>query len=335
MMTLSEATRVSAARNVFRPRKQQLTVLTWHIHGSYLNYLAYSGHDFVVPVREGRPSRFGGRPADATWPANVREVPAEQLSGMDFDAILYQHADNWTEDRVRWLTDRQLTSIPQAFLEHNPPRQHPSDTCHVVDDAEVPVVHVTHFNRLMWDCGRSPSTTIEHGVTVPDDAVWGGRKHAGVAVVNDIASRGRRLGSDVFEQMRGQVPVELIGRRSGDVGGLGEMPHHLVPYAVGTYRFFLNPIRYTSLGLAVCEAMMVGAPVIGLATTEMSVVIDSGVNGFVDTDVDRLADHAQVLLDDHGLAACLSQNARETARERYGIERFARHWDEFLGELVA
>ena len=35
---------------------------------------------------------------------------------------------------------------------------------------------------------------------------------------------------------------------------------------------------------------MVGTPIIGLATTEMSVVIDSGVNGFVDTDIEFLGD---------------------------------------------
>jgi NAD(P)-dependent dehydrogenase (short-subunit alcohol dehydrogenase family) len=30
----------------------------------------------------------------------------------------------------------------------------------------------------------------------------------------------------------------------------------------------VKPVRYTSLGLAVCEAMMLGLPIIGLATTE-------------------------------------------------------------------
>jgi len=40
-------------------------------------------------------------------------------------------------------------------------------------------------------------------------------------------------------------------------------------------RFFFNPIRYTSLGLAVCEAMMVGMPIIGLATTEMATTVQN------------------------------------------------------------
>lgn len=325
---------VAVPRPVHRP-KRPLTVLTWHIHGSYLNYLAHSGHDFVVPVLPGRPPRFAGRPADATWPDNIREVPAESLCSLHFDAILYQHHDNWAIDRDRWLTERQLDAIPQAFLEHDPPRGHPTDTPHVVHDPRVPVVHVTHFNELMWNCRESPTRVIEHGVTVPDGAVWHGAEPAGLAVVNNIVSRGRRLGPDVLDQMRRRVPVDLIGMGSDEAGGEGEVPHHAVPYAVASYRFFFNPIRYTSLGLAVLEAMMVGAPVLGLATTEMAVAVENGVNGYVHTDIAQVADCAESLIEDRALAARLSEGAREYAREHHGIERFARDWDGFLGELAS
>ncbi|MDQ3503397.1 MAG: glycosyltransferase [Actinomycetota bacterium] len=53
---------------------------------------------------------------------------------------------------------------------------------------------------------------------------------------------------------------------------------------------FVNPIRYTSLGLAVREAMALGLPIVGLATTEMATVVQNGVNGYVETDVDRVVD---------------------------------------------
>jgi hypothetical protein len=322
----------TAARPLEQPRT--LTVLTWHIHGSYLNYLAYCGHDLVVPVLPGRPVRFAGRPSDATWPANVREIPAEEIRNGRFDVILYQHRLNWTEDRHRWLTDAQLASTPQAYIEHDPPRKDPTEERHPVDDGDCVIVHVTHFNDLMWDSGRNPVRVIEHGVTVPDDAVWSGERDCGLAIVNNIGTRGRRLGLDVLRRMQQRVPVELVGINSDRAGGRGEIVPHLLPYEIARHRFVFNPIRYTSLGLAVCEALMVGAPVVGLATTEMVVAVENGVTGFVHTDVERLADFAEELVRDYPLASRLSAAARDRARERYGIDRFEREWDVLLRELA-
>src|SRR6185312_12709626 len=94
------------------------------------------------------------------------------------------------------------------------------------------------------------------------------------------------------------------------------------------YRFFFHPIRYTSLGLALLEAMMIGLPIVGLATTELVTVIENGVHGYLDTDVRRLIEPMRALLADPSLARRLGENARRRALERFGIQRFARDWEE-------
>src|SRR5581483_6596543 len=96
------------------------------------------------------------------------------------------------------------------------------------------------------------------------------------------------------------------------------------------YRFFFNPIRYTSLALAVCEAMALGMPVVGLATTEMATAVENGVSGYVDTRLDVLAERMRALLADRELAARLGEGARRTAASRFGLGRFAREWDAAL-----
>ncbi len=100
------------------------------------------------------------------------------------------------------------------------------------------------------------------------------------------------------------------------------------------YRFFFNPIRYTSLGLAVCEAMMLGMPVIGLATTEMATVVENGVSGYVDTDVDHLIGRMRELLADKNKAISLGKGAREAALERFSIKRFQAAWDEAFQAVI-
>lgn len=312
---------------------QSLRILTWHIHGSYLYYLVQSRHQFYLPVKPGRPEGYGGRAGSFPWPDNVHDVPAEEVHNLEFDCVLFQSHKNYLEDQYEILSASQQ-QLPRIYLEHDPPRQQPTDTRHPVDDPNVLLVHVTHFNDLMWDSGRTPTQVIEHGVIVPEDVRYTGELERGITVVNGLPTRGRRLGLDVFERIREQVPLDLVGMQAREIGGLGEIPHHKLAAFEAQYRFFFNPIRYTSLGLAVCEAMMIGMPVIGLATTEMATTIENGVSGYVDTNVDNLAAYMRELLRQPAEARRLSEGARRYALERFNIDRFCRDWDKAFN-LVA
>jgi len=300
-------------------------ILTWHIHGSYLYYLTQVPHTFYLPVKAGWPTGYGGRRGNFAWGDNVVDVPAGEVRDREFDCILFQSRQNWETDQYEILSEAQRR-LPRLYLEHDPPRESPTDTRHPVDDPDVLLVHVTHFNDLMWDSGRTPTRVVEHGVLLPPGAIYTGELARGLVVVNGLQGRGRRLGADVFARAREAVPLDLVGMRSEEFGGLGDVPHDALPALSARYRFFFNPIRYTSLGLAVCEAMLLGMPVIGLATTEMATAIENGVSGYVDTDVDALIAHMRRLLADPAEAARLGAGARQAAETRFGIGRFIADW---------
>lgn len=319
--------------NIYTKASRPLRILTWHIHGSYLYYLVQSPHEFFLPVKPGRPEGYGGRAGSFPWPDNVHDVPAEQVRDLELDCILFQSRKNYLEDQYEILSKAQQ-DLPRIYLEHDPPREHPTDTRHPVDDPNVLLVHVTAFNDLMWDSGRTPTRVIEHGVIVPEDVRYTGELDKGVVVVNGLASRGRRLGADVFESVRQRIPLDLVGMKAAEAGGLGEISHEELPAFEARYRFFFNPIRYTSLGLAVCEAMMLGMPIVGLATTEMVTAIENGVSGYVDTRIDQLMDCMQSLLDDPTEARRLGEGARRQALERFNIYRYESDWDEAFMEIT-
>lgn len=312
---------------------RRLRVLTWHVHGSYLESLGHVGHDIIVPWTEGRPEGYGGRPAPVRWPDTIREVPAAVVRDLDVDVVVFQSARNWLVDQHEVLSDTQRRG-PRVFIEHDPPRGHPTDTRHPVDDPDVLLVHVTAFNALMWDSGRTPVRVIDHGVFVPEDLEYRGDLERGIVVVNDLARRGRRLGADLVEQFRREVPLDLAGMGSEDLGGIGNVPSEHLPAVMARYRFYAHPVRYTSLGMALCEAMLVGLPVVGLATTELVTVIRDGESGFIGTDPDHLVAGMRTLLADPRLAAQMGRRAREVARERFHIRRFARDWDAVLREAA-
>jgi hypothetical protein len=312
----------------------RLRVLTWHVHGAYLEALAWAGVTLYVPVRPGRPERYGGAPQRPDLPPTIVEVPADEVRSLELDVVLCQARQNWVEDRFEILSDEQLR-LPHVYVEHDPPREHPTDTRHVVaDEPNVLLVHVTAFNALMWDNGSTPVRVIEHGVPIPAGVTYGGELERGIAVVNNLASRGRRLGRDVFERAREQLPLDLIGLNAPLLGGLEPVAHQELAAVMARYRFYFHPIRYTSFGMAVCEAMLIGMPVVALATTEMPTVIQDGVNGFLSTDPDVLVARGRELLADGDLARRIGRAGQAVARERFSIERFGRDWNRVLHEAA-
>jgi glycosyltransferase involved in cell wall biosynthesis len=303
-----------------------LRILTWHTHGSYLYYLTQAPHEFYVLSKPDRPAGYAGRVGHLPWGDNVHDLPVAAASKQAIDCIVFQDDDQYFEGQHEFLSNDQRR-LPKIYLEHDPPRDHPTDARHPADDPDVLVVHVTPFNALMWEHRRSATRVIEHGVLPPRDVSYTGELERGIVAVNHLRRRGRRLGFDVFEQVRRQVPLDLVGMGAEEADGLGEVRHDRLFGLAARYRFFFNPIRYTSLGLAVIEAMMVGLPVVGLATTEMATAIENGHTGYVDTNVDRLVDRMGLLLRDRDEARRLGANARRYANERFHISRFVGDWN--------
>lgn len=312
---------------------RRLRILTWHVHGSYLYYLTQCQYEFYLPVKPGYPEGYGGRLGSFPWSDNVHDLPIEAVQTLEFDCVIFQSRKNYLNDQYEILSESQR-QLPRIYLEHDPPQEHPTNSYHLVNDPNILLVHVTAFNQLMWDSRQTPTCIIEHGVMVPDEVQYTGELDRGLVVVNGLRSRGRRLGADVFNQVREQVPLDLIGMGAAELNGLGEIPHLQLPAFQSRYRFFFNPIRYTSLGLAVCEAMMVGMPIIGLATTEMVTVVENGISGYVDTNLDRLVQVMQELIRNPEEAHRLGAGARRLAQERFNIQRFIEDWDRVLVRVI-
>lgn len=312
---------------------RRLKVLTWHTHGSYLHYLSHAPHDFYVLSKPGCPPGYGGRCGSMPWRDNVIDLPAARARGMAFDCILFQDDYQWEKDQFE-LLDAAQRALPRIYLEHDPPLAHPTDTRHPVDDPGVLLVHVTPFNALMWDSGRTPVRVIEHGVPETAGVRYGGELARGLVVNNHLGRRGRRMGPDLYLQARRTIPLDLVGMAAEELGGIGEIRHAELPAFMARYRFLFSPIRYSSLGLAVIEAMMAGLPVVAPATAEMATVIDNGVSGYTATHLPALLGHMQELVDDPALARHLGEGARRTARDRFSIGRFSSDWDAALRHVT-
>lgn len=305
---------------------RRLNILIWHIHGSYLNTLARIEHDWYLPIKPERPEGYGGRGKTFDLPEYMREIPAEEVRHLDLDLIIFQTPKNFFEDQYEILSPEQQR-LPKIYLEHNTPKPHATDSHHPIDDPDILLVHVTHYNRLMWDNCRTPTAVIEHSVAIDPQALYRGELKRGITVINGIQKRPRIAGYDIFQLVSRQIPLDSVGMQTEELGGLGDIPYRNLHQQLADYRFLFSPMRYTSLPLAVIEGMTIGMPVIALATTELPTVIENGKNGYVSCNIEELIEHMQRLLADPIEARLLGNNARQTAQERFGLHRFIHDWN--------
>lgn len=321
-----------------------MRILLWHVHGSWTTAFVQGGHDYLLPVLPDRGPLGLGRATAWDWPGSVREVDPEGLRGQDVDVVLLQRPEE-IEAATRWLGRAPGTDVPAVFVEHNAPRGgQPPDARHpLADRADVRLVHVTHFNELMWDSGAAPTSVIEHGVLDPGHRYTGELARAAVAI-NEPVRRWRVTGTDLLPRFAGAVPLDVFGMAvDGLAARLGvapsrlrtyqDLPQHRLHAELARRRLYVHPMRWTSLGLSLIEAMMLGLPVVVLATTEASEAVPADA-GVVSTNVDVLVEAAHWLLEDHEAAQRLGKNARAAALDRYGLERFLADWDRLLAEVV-
>ena len=308
-----------------------MRVLLWHVHGSYTTAFVQGRHDYVVPVLPDRSADGVGRARTWDWPASTVELAPEQLRDAEFDVVVLQRPHEL--DLVhRWTGRAPGRDVPAVYLEHNAPEPHPVHSRHpVADRDDITIAHVTHFNRLMWDNGRAPTTVIEHGIVDPGEVYTGERAHAAV-VVNEPCRRGRMVGTDLVQRFGADVPIDVFGMVDGRLPGVtqvGDVRQVEMHVDLGRRRVYLHPMRWTSLGLSLIEAMQVGMPVVALATTEAPRAVPPGA-GVVSADPDELLAALRHYLNDPEAARAAGKCARAFAVERFGLGRFLADWDRLL-----
>ena len=319
-----------------------MRILLWHVHGAWTTAFVQGGHEYLVPVLPDRGPDGRGRAQTYPWPDNVVEVSPEEAARAEVDLVVLQRPEELHGLARQWLGGRQPgTDVAAVYLEHNAPEGQVAAMRHpAVDHPELVVVHVTHFNRLFWDTGATPTTVIEHGVVDPGHLYSGELARAAV-VINEAGRRGRVTGSDLFPFLGEQVPLDLFGIKAEDMAGrlgpagepVGDLPQGRMHAELAQRRVYLHPVRWTSLGLSLLEAMHLGMPVVALGTTEVREAVppDAGV---VTNRLDLLAAELRRLVAEPEEARLMGKAGRAAALSRYGLARFLADWDDLLTEVT-
>jgi len=316
-------------------------ILLWHVHGAWTTAFVHGGHDYVVPVLPDRGPDGVGIARTYAWPGDrVTELPPERLRDEPFDAVVLQRPHELERLCEAWTGRRPGRDLPAVYVEHNAPQGRIAEMRHpAAGRDDLLLVHVTHFNALFWDAGGTPTRVIEHGVVDPGERYSGELPRAAV-VINEARRRARVTGTDLLAGFSHAAPLDLFGMDAQSVAtgngvrAIDDLPQARLHDEMARRRVYLHPIRWTSLGLSLLEAMHLGMPVVALGTTEVHEAVPAGA-GVVSTRVDLLADALRRLVADPDEAAERGRAARAAALERYGLARFLSDWDAVLGEVAS
>lgn len=318
-----------------------MNILLWHVHGSWTTAFVQGPHTYLVPVTPDRGPDGLGRARTFSWPESVRELSPAELADAPVDLVVLQRPHE-AELVERWLRRRPGRDLPAVYLEHNAPDGAVPRTRHPYADRDnLTLVHVTHFNRLFWDSGGTRTEVIEHGIVDPGHLYTGALPRAAV-VVNEPVRRDRYTGTDLLPALARAAPLDVFGMGTeGLAGHLGlpaercrayELPQRDLHAAMAERRLYLHPVRWTSLGLSLLEAMHLGMPVVALAATEAVEAVPPGT-GVLSTRPEELARAAAHYLNEPQAAAEDGARARQAALERYGLKRFLDDWERLMTEV--
>ncbi|MFI5627510.1 glycosyltransferase [Nocardioides sp. NPDC051685] len=316
-----------------------MRILIWHLHDAWTTAFVHGRHDYLLPVTRDHGPDGLGRARTWEWPPAAREVAAEALGEEEVDVVVLQRPHE-VDLAERWLGGRRPgRDVPAVYLEHDTPAGGVPDTRHPMAGGDIPIVHVTGFNDLVWDCGGTPTTVIEHGIVDPGRRYTGDIERAGV-VVNDPVRRGRSVGADLIPALAEGVGADVFGMRVEQLPGYQGLRtyenlsqrdlHDHLPRR----RVYVDLNRWTSLGLSLIEAMHLGMPVVALATTETPLAVPHEA-GFVTTRRDEIVPAVRHLMKDPDVAEQAGLIGRRHAKRRYGLDRFLADWDDVLASVVA
>jgi hypothetical protein len=317
-----------------------MRILIWHLHGSWLTSFVQGPHEYLVPVTPDRGAFGRGRARTWEWPPSVREASPADLATEPVDVVVLQRPQE-VDLTVAWLGRVPGRDLPAVYLEHDAPPGPAAGTRHPMAGVGLPIVHVTHFNALYWDCGQSPVFLVEHGIPDPG-ARWTGEVERAAAVINDPLPRWRTTGTDLLPCFAAAAPLDVFGMRvAGLARALGlaaercrefdDLPQQALHAELPRRRAYLHPYRWTSLGLSLIEAMFLAMPVVVVAATEAPLAVPPGA-GVISTSPVELATALRRFLRDRQAAQAAGAAAREAACARYSLKRFLQDWDEVLRE---
>jgi len=122
----------------------------------------------------------------------------------------------------------------------------------------------------------------------------------------------------------------VLPRLGPDDEALAEVGHDEKVALLQRCRAFVFPIRWEEpFGLVLIEALACGAPVLATPRGAATEIVEHGVSGFLDSDIERLAEHV------HDVATIAPDACRERVERHFSAEAMIDRYEELFTSLAS
>jgi len=135
------------------------------------------------------------------------------------------------------------------------------------------------------------------------------------------------------KQLRKEAALQGLGGKCLFTGHVEDVAEYIPEFDVFGYP--LAPYHYGTCEQSLCESMAAGIPPVVLANRTESYIVEDGVTGIVAKDGTAYARGIEKLFKKPELRLKMSENARESARRRFSLERMQRDWDAVFNEALS
>lgn len=316
-----------------------MRILTFNWHESYIHLLAKTGCQFDVMEK-----LKGGR---CGWMTEFRPVPpncdliTEDEAGKRLDSGSYDRIIAHNIDDFLFVRD---WSVPKVLIFHNKLSTEIALGGNTVDKTEYLNRLCSHFeatkdlklvfiSKAKRDDWELDGEIILPGIDLSEYGGYDGGEKKVLRIGNGLMERDIMLGYSVQERLLRDLDSTVLGLNP-------RIQNSYIPSSWGEFKDFLRSHRlylHTTLdpyedgyNLAMLEAMATGMPVVSIANP--SSPIEDGVNGYISKDENYLRERIEELLMDRSLAKALGEKGRETAKEKFSIDKFVQNWKRVLGD---